>query len=275
MARVGANGGDLQVHGCATLQAPQGSASRTVCESHTMSVSSRPAPSITISSLNPLPPGQDSVLSADIAHADPENITSSQRAQFTYSWEVLRVGEAGGRSGANVDLSLAQGVYSTNLLLSAGTLDPEESYKFIFKANLSSAYVTGDDGVFTFNHTVATSVSPVNAIISGGAVRDVRAGDALTLDGSTSNDPDAASPATASYAWSCNDTSGGNGCQGFGHPTTAVVYIEAGNTVAGSVLSMRLNYSVLSNDDTLVLSFVVVACFFLCPILFITSTLFC
>ena len=255
LARVGVNGGDLQVHGCATLQAPQGSGSRTVCASHTMSVSSRPAPTIMISSLDPLPPGQDSVLSADITHADPENITSSQRARFTYSWEVLRIGDSG-RNGAKVDIlsssANVQGVYSTNLLLPAGFLDPEESYKFIFKANLSSAYVTGDDGVFSFNHTVATSVSRVDAIISGGAVRDVRAGDALTLDGSASNDPDAATPATASYAWSCNDTSGGNGCQGFGQPTTAVVYIEQGNTVAGSVLAMRLNYSVLSNDGTLV-----------------------
>eukprot|EP00466_Bigelowiella_natans_P001010 jgi/Bigna1/75039/fgenesh1_pg.32_\ len=213
---------ELLIHACALFNGMQ----VTVCKPQTATIYHRPSPAITVEAPEPFRPSAEAWIQAHISHPDPRNITAGQRASFSYAWKLY----AKSRDGL---------VYPVpwSAVLTRGA----------FKADMRSAY-GNDRPYFAVNLTVQTLASPLVAVIGGGAVRDVRAGEPYQLDGSGSYDPDFARGGEAAWLWSCERRAAGSPWEsclfGLSSRLSSRPELSASLMQAGHTLRLSLNYSV-------------------------------
>ena len=241
----------MQVYVCANLSAPADSASRILCASRTTHLYSRPAPSISLNSVSPIQSGEHVCIQAVITHTNATSLTVAQRKRFRYSWSVERVSRPG-RIGESIDISGASGVNGLNFQIYGGTLEPDESYTLVFKADLSSAYVSegSESGVYYVYYTVSTFVSAVVAQISGGSMREVHSSDNLVLDASSSHDPDKAPGGIRMFQWECN---GSSACGSVIETSSGeALTVSTAGLAEGTEMTISVIVTFLTNNGTLV-----------------------
>jgi len=228
-----------------------------VCKSSVVTLYRNQIPTITLEIPSVFKTGVDNTIRAVITHS-ANNITAEQFKSFSYKWKLHRIGTIS-RPGEEIISSL-DGLKNPTLAILKQALEPGESYQVQFFSNFSSFY---GESIST-NATFKTDISPLVAAIDGGD-RTINYGSGLRLSATSSHDPDEAQNSVKSFTWTCshirytNGSGSFNGCTGFNllgvnNTTRDILELSAQNLIAGTEIEISVNFSVVSNDRSLIRS---------------------
>jgi len=202
--------------------------------------------------------GREVVLAARINHhikSPNMSLSLDDIASFSYRWTMRRLTNSQtARSGADINLIDIPSSRSIALRIPKYMLEPQESYRISFEANMTKVYGMRR-GLVSFADVLSTIARGVVAGINGlSNFQNIPADVGLNLDGSSAcYDPEDAPNSTWIFQWSCiNQTEAHQICSGARLTRNGAVYALPSERLAHStILNLTLNFSVVSNGGTL------------------------
>eukprot|EP00466_Bigelowiella_natans_P015542 jgi/Bigna1/127143/aug1.4_g1851 len=279
---------DIEVQACVRLNVSSlHPGELRICLATNITAQRHFAPTITLEGFGSLvSSGREVVLAASVNHhveTTNASLSLADIASFSYQWTMRRLANSEtARPGADINLVDIPSSQSIILRIPKHMLEPQESYKISFEANMTKVYGMSR-GVVSFSDVLRTIARDVVAGVHGiSEFQKIPADMALRLDGGlASHDPEDAPNSTWIFQWACvnHTVAQQTTCSGAEVTQSGAVYALPAEAIAySSILNVTLNFSVISNGGMLRRSSLFEATFSIIPkgspSLFITGTSF-